>query len=61
MSEFESFDVSHIPWAENAWAGALSWLAMLIVDSLEKIYVEHLKGPTIDGNAKVYQMEHELS
>lgn len=59
--EFKSFEIFHIPRAKNARADALSQLATLIADSLERIYIEHLDAPSIDKSAEVHQVEHKSS
>ena len=54
---FPRFDITHIPWAENARADALSRLATVGDEGLDRIFVEYLAAPSIQEADDVHQVD----
>ena len=60
-AQLRSFEISHIPRAENVQADALSRLATSCLDALRRTYVENLKSPSITKDFVVEQITQEPS
>lgn len=61
MSAFKYFGIFYIPRQENALANMLSWLATLVNNSFNRIYIEYLEAPSTNKIEEVQQVNQEPS
>ena len=60
-AQLHSFEISHIPRAENAQADALSRLATSCLDTLGRTYIKHLETPSVMEDSMIKQLTREPS